>query len=239
MGKKQIRVKTYSLPDAQVISLSRVVRNSFLKDREQFIKLDPDYGGTYGEDWLASIEAAASAGSDTEIKSEQSGKTLDVKEVMKNCRQKYQLTKRFVIKAFPNNKTILNEFGDGAYSGVRYNQPGMTKFMNDLYKVATKYSAKLIEANFTSEQIEEIKALAQQLSTTDEAQEDAKRERPAETQERTEKYNKAWGYTSHVLNDGKIIFADNPLKKKLYTLAAGGSNDSGSQTPPQNPDLPK
>ncbi len=232
--KSEETVRNYSIPDPEVPKTSRVIRTSFLKDQTEFQNFDSDYGGTFGDDWLNGITASETCGSDDEVVGVQTAKTEEVHTTLDRCHLKVQVTKRFFEKAFPGNADVLKEIGYPKYDSIRNDQAKMEKFMNNLYKVATKYSVNLIAAKFTQHQIEEIHTLALLLSETDTQQEDLKRERKGETVNRIDINNACWSFTSKVLRDGKLIFANNPVKKKLYTLYMSEyTSDSAPETPAQ------
>lgn len=235
MANNTTPLKKFSMPYGKATQTSRVMRNSFILYKSEFIKFDPDYDDPYSDNWLTAITTAEACGSDDTIRAVQTGETANVESVMEKCRAKFRETMHFAEKAFPNNTPVLNEFGDNTYRKIKSSQPEMAKFMRNLYKVSKKYSTNLIAVKYTDAQIEESDALAKQLTKADEDQEGKKNERPVETQDRIEKHNTMWDFTSNVARDGKVIFKDDEAKRKLFILTDGEDNTTPPQTPPEPP----
>ncbi|MCL5029779.1 MAG: hypothetical protein M1480_12275, partial [Bacteroidetes bacterium] len=118
---------------SKLLQKSRVMRNSFMLYKSDFIILDPDYDDSFADKWLSAIDIAAACNIDESVRSEQTGKTVNVENVMEKCREKFAETIRFVKKAFPGNTPVINEFGDNVYRKIKNNQVEMGRFMQNLY----------------------------------------------------------------------------------------------------------
>ena len=236
MLKKQVRLRNYPMADDQVSQNAREMRDLFLTDEGKFIVFDPDYGGDFAQVWLSDIVASEEAPSDEEVLGEQVNSTVDVNNVMKQCQNKVQIVKRYVLKSFPNKKSVLKKYGFDNYEKVKNSQTGMYKFMKNLYKVAKKDAAELIANKFTQEQIDEILTLADSLVQLNETQEGKKSDRPLVTRDRIELNNIVWAKTAMVYRDGKIIFKDDPIKLKQYTYNTNSTKTTSPPAPPEKPE---
>lgn len=220
------------MADASMVEFVHIIFGQFKNDKAAFVSYDPDFGGTFEADWLADIEAAEQEPTDEAVVDQQEGLTAAVEQIMDECRHKFQSSKRFIEKAFPDNKPVHNEFGYDNYDTARQVQTKMIFFMENFHRVAEKYKTKLIAENYTQAHIDEIETLHDQLHDANEAQEAAKEGRPVVTQDRIITINKPWDTAVDVSRAAKAIFHNDAAKFKSYLLPASETGDEPDAPPP-------
>ncbi len=225
----------YQCSDGEAITRCKTKLGYFIARKDKFIAFDPDYADPYADNVQLAITAAEEVEPDASVRSVQAGITESLNQTMEQSKECFHLTMHFVIKAFGDNIAVRNEFGESEFDKVRNNQPKLARFMKNLYAKAKKYSSELIEKKYTMEQIEEINTLADRLSSLDVDQESKKKTRNVSTADRINILNKPWNMISDICRDGKTIFADDAVTRKLFTLSTDGG---GTPPPTDTPDTP-
>ena len=236
MSSLQPLKRIYAGPDVDMKNDTRRIYKCFLEYINDFTSFDPDFDSAYSSKFLNALDDADKIESKYAVDANLKLLTKTVEEKMELCRNKFQSAKYFIEKAFPNNENIWQEFGYGAYNKARKNQVLMKEFMRNFYKTATKYSAKLIGANYTTEKIEEINTLLSELLQSDDEQESFKNGRPSLTQDNIEKLNLSYSIAAKVADVGKQIYAQDYAKHKKYVLSTVPMQDQ--VTPPADPNNP-
>ncbi len=213
--------RDYSLSDEVMIEDARTKRATYAEDIADFTAFDPDFDAAYGTAFEAAIDTAEATDDDETVLDQQAQLTAAIETEMKNCSDKFQDSKPFIIKAFPDDVGIQNEFGFNDYKKARDNQAVFTKFMLKFHKIATKYSAQLIAVNYTAPKIAEILTRYEALRDADIAQEVFIKNRPVKTQERISLMNAAWAIEKTICNAGKRIYKNNFAKYQRYLLPPG------------------
>ena len=90
--------------------------------------------------------------------------------------------------------------------------------MRNLDTVSNKYSAQLIAAKYTLENIAEIKTVSDNLDTANTGQESYKKNRPVLSQDRITSLILCWEKCRKIGETGKLLFAVNPAKYSKYVL---------------------
>ncbi|MFI5219495.1 MAG: carboxypeptidase-like regulatory domain-containing protein [Bacteroidia bacterium] len=214
-------LRDYSITDPDMIQDARTKHASFTEDKTDFVAFDPDFADPYADDFEDEIDAAEAMPDDETILDQQAQLTAAVEEEMQKSRDKYQDSKPFITKAFPNDAAIQNEFGFNDYRQAQKGQSTFIKFMLKFHSVADKYKTQLIAANYTQPKIDEILTRYTALKDADIAQELFIKNRPVKTQERIEKYNTAWKTETVICTAGKRIYKNNYAKYQRYLLPPG------------------
>lgn len=244
MAKAEKITRNYSMPDADMLVFVQKILGQFKDDKADFENYDHDFAHSFESDWEAAITAAGKLPTDEAIVDQQEGLTKALEDKMDECRHKFQSSKRFIEKAFPNNQPVWNEFGYDNYDSARQVQSKMIRFMENFHRVAENYKNELIASNYTQADIDEIKTLHDELHTANTKQEAAKGGRPVATQDRIITLNKPWDVTVDVSRAGKDIYHDNAAKHESYLLPAsesGGGDETeeggeeGPEAPPEPP----
>ncbi|MBI9036642.1 MAG: hypothetical protein JEY97_00795 [Bacteroidales bacterium] len=219
MSKIKRILKKFKGTDAEMLEEARIKANALKIDIDLFAAFDPKFTIEYVNAFDAKIVKAEAEIVDNVIKDQLAAKTATVENILDSCRKKYRSVKYFVGIAFENNKAVQNEFGFNDYNTSRRSQVKMLVFMRQLGISAKRYQSELIAAGMTEESINEIETLSNDLSLSNEQQEDFKKQRVLLTQSRIILYNEVWDYVRQVARAGKIIFEDNPAKYAIYLLS--------------------
>lgn len=222
MAKKILRV--YSITDPEMYEASKTKRGFFLEDKADFIIFDGDFADPFGADWLTAISAAEGIPQDEVLDDQLTQLTAAVEAEMKICRDKFQDSKYFIEKAFPDNIPVWNEFGYNNYDSVRRVQTKLLLFMKNFHAVAEKHKVILIAAGYAQAKIDEIETVRAGLDAANLEQELFIGNLPVITQSRHSKNNSVWEIMVRVCTAGKRIFKDNFGKYQRYLLPPGEEN---------------
>ncbi len=210
--------RTYNIPDTDMYEAARTMRESFILDKPGFITFDADFADPYAADWLTLIETAEALPQDEVLDDELTELTADVENEMKNCREKFQDSKYFIEKAFPDNKKRWNTFGFDDYDNARIRQGVLILFMNNFHTQAVKYKIDLIAAGYSQAKIDEIATRHTALLQANQDQESFKKEIAEQTQARHNANNEVWAEMVKTGSAGKRIFKNNFAKYQRYLL---------------------
>ena len=218
--KKAVEItRDFRISDQAMIDDGNTTSTLFSGDKADFIAFDKQtFDDPFLANWQAAITASENADTDEQYLDQQTGKTNAVAKDMDACREKYGKTKYFVLKAFPDDTAIQNEFGFNDYLSIRNSQTGLRKFMTTMNKVANKYKTQLNAVGFDQPAIDEILTLGQSLEDGDTDQEVFKKSRPVATQTRRSTHNATWAFRKQVADAAKIIYATNFAKYQQYLL---------------------
>lgn len=212
--------RLYKVADAYMIQFAKALRLSFIDDQAQFETEDSNFATPFETDWLTAITTAESHPTDEQRKDQLEQLTATVQAEMTECRNTFQAAKRYIEKAFPNNREAWNEFGYDDYGDIFHSQPQMIQFMKRFHSTAVKYSAQLSApaVNFGAGRIAEIDTRRAALDAANDAQEDFNRSLPTLTRARIAAHNAVWNICTDVCGVGKMLFADDSARYQLYLL---------------------
>jgi Carboxypeptidase regulatory-like domain len=214
-------LKDFRITNPDMIQDARTKHGAYVEDLADFTDFDPDFDAAYGNTFELAIDDAEAMDDDETVLDQQAQLTVAIETEMKNCRNKYQDSKPFIVKAFPDDVAIQNEFGFNDYKKAQESQAVFTKFMLKFHAVATKYKVQLIAKNYTQLKIDEILTRYTALKDADIAQELFIKNRPVKTQERIIKFNDAWAIERTICEAGKRIYKDDYAKYQRYLLPPG------------------
>ena len=212
--------RLFNVADLFMIEHAKVKRLLFIDDQALFAGLDPDYATPYEAGWASAITLSEAQPTDEITVDQIAQLTAAVEAQLTLCRNKFQDTKHFIEKAFPNNPGVWAEFGYNNYDAQRRGQTGMIEFMKLLHTTATKYSAQLIAQNYLAPAIAEILTLRTALDNANNAQEKAIATRLLVTQTRINAHNATWNPTVSVARASKTVFRNDPARYNMYLLPA-------------------
>lgn len=207
--------------DQDMISQASGILSFFRKHYSDFTPYDPRFDATYAANLEQAFKTAgmlALADNDEDQTTADGFKIDDANSALKLCCHKYTDVIYYATKAFPGNKAILREFGQGAYSKVCTSRLRMVQFMETLHGVATKYKTQLIAASYTQAAIDEIATLATQLRTANQAQQLHKTQRPTETRQRIEALNTLYTMCKQVREAGRRVYRNTPIHMNSLRL---------------------
>jgi hypothetical protein len=210
--------RIYTGSDGNMIAKCRTIHSIFLTEVGAFTNFDTTLDVAFGALWLQQIDAAETVVRDSTIIDQQVALTDSVLACMEDCKQKYGDVRFFVRKAFPKNRSILNEFGNNDYRNAQRNQGKMVLFMDGLLKAATKYTSQLIAKGLSQTEIDEIETKGKALRDANVAQEALKRGRPVLTDDRIEVLNTCYSTSLMVSEAAQRVFVGNASKIKQYKI---------------------
>ena len=218
--------RAYAISDSEMLEDSKTVHELYVNDMADFNNFDSLFDMQFANDWQNAYSLANDAPTDELYRDQIQGKTEKVVDAMAACRKKYNETKYYVKKAFPNSLAIQQEFGLDDYDKARKSDLKLFEFMSRMHTIADKYKAELTDAavGYTLAKISEIQALATILDTQNIDQEVYVKGQLTTTQDRVIKMNDVWGFRSRIAEAAKLIYEDNFAKYQQYLLPATGSN---------------
>ena len=219
-------VRLYRCPDSIMIEAADTLIALYTDDESEFfaynaVMFPPEFKTTF----QTHITAAHNVIKDMVVVDEQQEESLEVTAKMKECFAYFQRMKPTIMFTFPNKPAVWNQFGFNDYDFARRSHGRMVQFMDMLHKTSVKYSVELIAKGWTQVKIDQCETLAGELKTENTEQEQAKKDRPVETQERIVVLNTCWEDMVFVTNAAKAVFYDNFAKLHQYTLPAGGADE--------------
>jgi hypothetical protein len=110
-------------------------------------------------------------------------------------------------------------FGFDTYKKAQKKQLTFTKFMLLFYEMASKHNAKLIAANYSQTQIDEILTLHNALDNAIIARDLFIKNRPVQSSSRIESLNNAWRFNTTICGAARSIYKDNYTKLKQYEIS--------------------
>jgi len=129
MGKQDKLRLLYNISDAEMYQDSKTKRGFFIEDKADFIAFDAGFADPFATEWLTEISNAEAMDSDEVLDDQTLQLTTAVEAEMDKCRDKFQDTKYFIEKAFPDNLGVWQELGYDNYEDARRIQLKMVQFM--------------------------------------------------------------------------------------------------------------
>ena len=214
---KQLKLD-YRVTDPEMFEVSKTKHEFFEEDKADFIAFDADFADPFADEWTVLTETTEAIPTEETLNDQLTQLTTEVEAQMKTCREKFQDTKYFIEKAFPDNIPVWNEFGYNTYESARKSQLKMIQFMKGFHVTATKYSAQLIANGYSLLKINEIETFRAALNEANVIQETFIGNKPVLTQTRYTENNKVWALMVQVCTAGKRIFKDDFAKYQRYLL---------------------
>jgi hypothetical protein len=212
--------RKFALSDADMIQDSRVRRALFLLDKGDFINFDASFADPYANDFNNAIDAAESMDDNETLVARQTQLTKNVLDEMNACRKKFQESKVFISKAFPDNYAMQFAFGFYDYTKAQKVQLTFTNFMLRFYKMASKHNAKLIAVNYSQIQIDEILTRHDALDNATTTRDLFIKSRPVLSRQRILNLNNAWKFNTTICEAARSIYKNNYAKLKQYSVSS-------------------
>jgi len=176
--------------------------------------MNDSYPSTINE----AVNVVTNMKTDMVVIDEMAERTLNVNNALAACNRGFRTVKFFVLKAFPDNKAIQNQFGLNDIRKIRNDQTGMVVFMGDLIQITTKHREALIAEGCSEALLDELQSLQKNLQDTKTAQEMFKKERGLKTQDRIEKLNELYNLLKPISEVAQIIYADDEARLARYLM---------------------
>lgn len=215
--KKQVQ-RLYKMSDSEVIAFGRMFIGNLENNLSVFTAYDSSINQNFVDQLKADLDAAEQTEDDERVIDQQTQLTDTVNEVLSNCRSHYKLILYFAKKAFPDNNSIRNEFGENDYLAVRKSQPKMIEFMKKLSGTVVKYKTQLLAKSVSQAQIDKTNTLYNQLSETNYQQDIFKKNRSVKNTRRITGLNVFWNKIALISTLSKIIYEHDFKMFKLFLL---------------------
>ena len=212
--------RAYGVKDTTVLQSANVMLSFFVDYQAEFVAFDADLATPFEEAWQVAIDNCNAHLNDETIRDQLQQRTHEVKAAIKACKHKFMTTKYFVRKAFPNDPAALKVFGFDTFREVSRKQLDLIQFMDVFHAEAADRAAELNAAGYSNADIAEIGDLHQALVDANLAQESFKGARGTKTEERKRAYNALWEIMQLVNRVSRLIYKDDPAKKKQFQLPA-------------------
>ncbi len=212
--KKETR--KFGMSDPDMLEDARLIHGYFETDKVDMIAFDATMDDPFADDFLAEIDAAEALSGDDQLIDVLVEATETVEEAMTKGRNGFQTLKYFIERAFPENKSVWDQFGYNDYEKASRSQSRFIQFLLKAHKWAVKYTVQLNAVGCTNARIAEIKTLAENIQSFNLDQETEKGTRPEETDNRIKALNRIWATLSRIRRAGKLIYFNNFGKYQRY-----------------------
>lgn len=220
-----ISKRVFNGKDADMLSRVVPAMNSFKNKMADFTAFDPGLNNVFYNEWKAAFDKLIDYYDMDKFEVHDQTRLLkEANTALAACREKYLEVKYFAGRAFPRNKEVLREFGEGSFSRLRHNHLQMVQFMETLHGVATKYKTELIAKNYTQAAIDQIATLTATLRADNGKQQMQKKERPSETRKRIEALNTFYGFGKTVSEAARKIYFNNEIFRDQFRLGVRHHN---------------
>lgn len=208
--------RNFKLTDARLQQFGATVCETLPQDLLDFQAFDSTLPDNYADSIKAAIESIQTVKTDMVVIDEMAERTQAVNDDMAGCNTAFRTIKYFVMKCFPGNTAIHNQFGFNDIEKVRKNHARMLVFMRDFTGVTMQHKAKLVEAGCSEALVDSLPDLVSQLQNSKTEQEVFKKQRGLITQERVEKLNDLFDLLNPISDMAQIIYADDEARLNRY-----------------------
>lgn len=224
-----MRTRNYNGSDAYLLETANVIGNLLTTDLAVFTAFDSTMDAGFVSAFQTKIENALHFSSDGVITDQQAQKTVNVLNLMKAAKEKYQDVKYFAGKAFPDNEEVRNELGFNDIGKAKTKQTEMIVFLDELFAACTKYETELVNAGMPTSIIPSIDNLRVSLMNANTNQESFIKSRPVLTSQRIDLLNSVYQTLMQINEAAQIVFRGNEAKQKMFIYLAGTSGGEENQ----------
>lgn len=214
------------ISDDAMLTGAETMLDLFNVDKDLFNDLDADFNDAFSADFLEKIDTARDFPTDETVVDGITELTAEVNTQWNLCKAKFQDSKYFIEKAFPNNVARQNKYGFDDYAKMSTDQKKVQGFMDQFHDQAEADHVALIAAGYPQLKIDAIDTLKEAFRTADRAQEAGIKDRGLQTQTRIGLLNEVWKMIQRVNRASKNVFAGNYAKLQQYLLPAAGTNEA-------------
>lgn len=229
-------VRHYTMADAIMRQNMRTMHGHYLTHQAKFQAFNPDFDADFGTEWLAALDLADTTPDHRVRTGELQENTAEVEDVMVRARRAAQTLFYYVGRAFPGNAGRMAAYGRNTYDAARDHHEKMRTLLASAFAAATRDHAALAAKGYTAAQLAELNTLAQELTTTNTAQEMKKGTNTEDRDHYVTVQNHAYGYGQEVNAAAQQLFADDKATQKLFRLSGDGAGpDAAKASPPAKP----
>ena len=224
MGTTQVNRLYGGIKDSRMVEEAQVMHELFVDDTADFIGFDADFGGSFETDFQAKLTAAMNIETDETVQDQIEQLTEEMQTRWDECKAQYQNVKYFIEKAFPNKKSVWNEFGNDDYKIMDTQQSKVNEFMTAFIAALGKYSVELAAVNIPAGVVSDATLSLTAFNVANTAQNKAIKERPTKTQSRIGVYNDLWMVLQVISRASKTLYKDDYAKRHEYLLPGPYNN---------------
>ena len=205
---------------SSVLTKSQSVQPQYMADQATLAAFDPSLTIEKGQELKSLNEQAMNEVSAKTSKAEIKRKTNAIAEMLKQSVNLYKRLLYFVEKVYDGNSAIETSFGRNIYDKAVHSEKEMVTLLNQATQTARleEFYARLTENGVNEELLTGMEQLAIDLAAADDEQEMLKKKKLLTTEERLQLYNSIWKYLKEINKAVKIVFANDPVRLKIYKL---------------------
>lgn len=188
---------------------ANTLHSLFVQQMAIFTAFDSTLNTAYASQWLASINAAATAVQDSQVKDILAQYTQALWQKMEECISKYNDIQYFAGKAFASNKAIQGEFAAENKTALCTKPDRMIEYLSIAHAACVKYQAQLAAVGFTTAAIAQLPTLAVALQAALTAQQSYKHNRPVQSSDRVQLLNNCYLKMLTISKAAKLVYAGN------------------------------
>jgi hypothetical protein len=225
MARSEKVVRLFRKSDEEVLQQSDVLMDSFLANKSQFVERFSDLADPFALEWATATTTARELPSDYETVNEQAKATQNMKTLMQQGRNLFQAVMLYTQLAFPDDRAVLQLFGQPQYPGVRNNHLKLPVLLRSAFTQVSKpeYKTALLAKGMKEAEIALLDSLAEAIIAQGNVQQNAKKARLLATNQRIAAMNVVWKKMAMVCQCAKLVFQDDAAKYNLFLLSDGKS----------------
>jgi hypothetical protein len=225
MTRSEKVVRLFRKSDEEVLQQSDVLMDSFLANKSQFVERFSDLADPFALEWATATTTARELPSDYETVNEQAKATQNMKTLMQQGRNLFQAVMFYTQLAFPDDRAVLQLFGQPQYHGVRNNHLKLPVLLRSAFTQVSKpeYKTALLAKGMKEAEIALLDSLAEAIIAQGNVQQNAKKARLLATNQRIAAMNVVWKKMALVCQCAKLVFQDDAAKYNLFLLSDGKS----------------
>lgn len=225
MARSEKVVRLFRKSDEEVLQQSDVLMDSFLANKSQFVERFSDLADPFALEWATATTTARELPSDYETVNEQAKATQNMKTLMQQGRNLFQAVMLYTQLAFPDDRAVLQLFGQPQYHGVRNNHLKLPVLLRSTVTQVSKpeYKTALLAKGMKEAEIALLDSLAEAIIAQGNVQQNAKKARLLATNQRIAAMNVVWKKMALVCQCAKLVFQDDAAKYNLFLLSDGKS----------------
>ena len=229
MARSEKVVRLFRKSDEEVLQQSDVLMDSFLANKSQFVERFSDLADPFALEWATATTTARELPSDYETVNEQAKATQNMKTLMQQGRNLFQAVMLYTQLAFPDDRAVLQLFGQPQYHGVRNNHLKLPVLLRSTFTQVSKpeYKTALLAKGMKEAEIALLDSLAEAIIAQGNVQQNAKKARLLATNQRIAAMNVVWKKMALVCQCAKLVFQDDAAKYNLFLLSDGKSQAKG------------
>ncbi len=218
MERNRRTKRLYTIPDGKLLLKAEY----FLKMAGEDIHYLSDFDKDITPNWLLekqeTIALAMQIPEDKIFRKEIAQGTNDLKERMKKCYDLVLFAEYFIKKAFPNNRGIISSFGIRSIRQYRRKEDEFIKSLDSFRENTINYREQLAASGYNEVFYNELRNSIEMLHGLSLAKSNLISRRLLLTETRIQYMNTIWEFIKRLSTIGKLVFADNPEKKRGYNL---------------------